>query len=620
MRADTAADKHLSIRDRRYADRRFNGNVFETRMDPESQALKYPTRAMPITARRNPYVTVDYEGPENIADNTVGQAVINRNSSMYRLHDLGNIPLETYYLGLGLKPESKNLAYNQQFVNDMTEAIAAAYATQYTELPFLRQRIRTSIPLMDVEGTPGRAGFTVWYAQFMQCCMAVFAKFNSVMAMIDMMVEMGYNGEAPVITEITNLMKKANVYSLMQQLGVTIRQEYVDLDWFKTINILNAVPSRVANDVNHPLLTISAVPYMPSVQVKDESGQTVLFDTDTDPAFSNIRITLNGYSETFSGITDLVQAILMQLDPFNIIMRARQLYTGRDTTVSPALYVNIFMQRVHALLRAAARFKGVTTDFDTFLMLLQSSTNLNKWMINTPFVMPSRPREQYSPVLMGVVDDIFKAYGTSGNLVYDENTRRWAVATGWSEETGIVEYDYYEGGFSISTSVREIPHDPNGYEDVRYMFPVIFHRHEYTSGGTPVTVYQRFGSRDGSVFTIETEKLNASAIAADPTMAGYNVISDPNLVVERPVVVLSNLTTDKVRMWAIIKVLAKIFGPCRVQFGSFNYSNMDPDLNFYVGRQFTKYAESGINYLSGSAPLRMVDHGYGPTVGFKFQG
>lgn len=612
-------EKEVSIKQHRWSDFHFDGNTFTTKMDPDSQALKYPT-PYPLFTRRNTMLDVEYLGGPNDADSTVAMATLDRNGSQYKLFDAGNLPLQFAYLGLGMAAESHNNAYNKQFVNIMLESLSAAYATQMTELPFMTYDYTTTIPEME-SGDSAKVGYLVWYQSVVQNVAGVMAKYNSNLAMHDYLVKMGYNGEAPQMTALTNLLKKQNTYSLLDQIGVIVSQEYFDLDWFKEVTVLNGLPSRVAADAQSPLLTITGSTYVPKVEVK--SGDTVVFSTitagsDGYDAFNNIKVTLykDGQEVTTTyTFQSLVQHIMDKLDPVTMLAICRQVYAGTaDQTV--VYYVNDLNECLKALIQACATFKTYTIPVNTFLMLLQSQTALNRWVYGTPYVTPSRPRQQVEPQCVRVIHDVFKAFGTSGNLVWDDTTKKWKIYTLWKGGEGIAEYDSMNGGFAISASVREIPEDSGSdYLSPKYMFPRMFYRYSTTDG----VRYQMFVNRLGFATTIQVNTLTAAQIAADAYFAYLNMVGASDLKMDVPTITLTSVTTDYVLMSAINKLMINVFGYATANFGSGSSMITNKAVNTdnigFVGRQFGNFAEASVDYLTARAPLRQTDNEV--NIGFK---
>lgn len=615
MRFKHNPQKETSITAKNWSSFRFNGNTFTTQMDPESQAMKYPT-PNPIYGSRNKAYDVDYLGGLNDADSTVAVATLDTNGSQYKLFDAGNLPVMFAYLGLGMEGTSRNDAYNQQFVNIMTESLSAAYATQLTDIAFLSQSYKTSIPQMS-EGNGGLVGFMVWYQTVIQNVASVMAKYNTILSMSDYLIKMGYNYEAPITTQMMNLLKKQNLYSLFDQIGVIISQEYLDLDWYREITVLNGLPSRVADDVQSPLLTITGSTYVPSVEVTT-SGGDILFSTMTEGepgygAFNNITIKV-GDTETKYTFQGLVQHILSSLDPVDILAQCRQIHSGASSATVVS-YVNDLIACMRGLVQVCSVFKNYTVDLRTFLMLLQNSTQLNHWVYETPYTAPSRPRIQLRPEYVRIIHDIFKAYGTNGDMVFDQTTRKWKIYTLWKAGEGIPEYDAYNGGFAIATSVRSIPASSSGYLTPDYMFPRMFYRYETTKQ----IYYQRFVNRLGTLCTMSVTHYDAAQLAQNPYFAYLNSIHSDDVTLNVPTVTMSTVTSDYTLMSTVNKLLVSLFGYGISKFGSGSSEVVNSAINtdniMVVGREFGNFSEASIEYLTARAPMRQIDRDV--NIGFR---
>lgn len=604
-----AHSKRPTLAQKRWNEFRFDGNTFTTRMDPDAQALKYPT-PNPVYGPRNKIYDVEYLGGVNDADNTVAIATLDRSCSQYKLFDAGTLPLMFSYLGLGMASDSRNDAYNAQYVSTMLESISAAYATQLTDLAFMTADYKTTIPQM-TDGSAAMIGFMTWYQCVVQNIASVMAKYNSTLALVDYLVKMGYNGEAPYTTELTNLFKKQNLYTLLDQIGVIISQEFFDLDWYQEVSVLNGLPSRSAGDVQSPLLTITGSTFIPDVEVSLNNEivfSTITADKPGYDAFNKIVVGKTTY--TFQS---LVQHIMESFDPVDILAFCRQVYSGQVTSTATA-YVNDIIDCLHALVNSCAVFKNYTVDLRTFLMLVQSSTNLNHWVYGTPYTRPSKPREQATPECIRVVEDIFKAFGTNGNMVYDQTTRKWKVYTLWRGGSGIAEYDAYNGGFAISTSVRTIP-TADSYTGAQYLFPRMFYRYKDGSGMR----YQRFVNRSGVYFMMGVTSFNAAQLAQNPYFAYLNVLNNDDVTIEVPTVTLPTVTSDYVLMSTVNKLIISIFGFGMGVYGSESnpIRNYVVDTNniMLVGRQFGDYAEASLEYITARAPMRQIDKDV--NIGFK---
>lgn len=604
----------VSISKKRWSDFHFDGNVFTSQMDPETQAMRYPT-PNPLYGQRNRVYDVEYLGGPNDADTTVAVATLDRKGSEYKLFDAGVLPLQFAYLGLGMTSSSKNDGYNEQFVNVMLESLSAAYATQLTDLAFLTANYTTTIPKME-SGQAGVVGALVWYQTIPQNVASIMAKYNTLMSMNDYLIKMGYNGEAPITTGIMNLLKKQNVYSLLDRIGVVLSQEYFDLQWFNEITVLNGLPSKIADDVQTPLLTICGSTYIPGITIK--VGETTVFDTinDGQPGyadFNEISFTVDKETTTVS-FQQLCQLIMTYLDPVNILSFARQVHEGiEEHTLT--WYANMVVASLEALLKAISAWKNATVDIRTFLMVLQDRTNLNRWIFGTPYVSPRRPREQLTPAYVRVVHDIFRSYGTNGQMVYDTTTRKWKVYTMWKGGDGIPEYDAYNGGFAIAASVRAIPENDAGYGGPDYMFPRMFYRYE--EDGSPY--YQRFVNRLGTLVEMGVTDLNATQLASNPYFAYINMLSAEDVTIQVPTIALTTVTTDYVLMSTINKLLVSLFGIGIGKFGSggsaiTNYA-IDTDDIGLVGRQYGNFSEASVEYLTARAPLRQIDKDV--NIGFR---
>lgn len=607
------SDRKIALKPKRFGEMRYLDNVFTTRMEPGAQAAKYP-RPVRLVGPRNPAIAVEYTGNFTDADNIIPVATLRKeDNAQWKNFDIGQLPLEFSYLGLGIDSNSHNDAYNQQFVDQMKQAISAAFATQLTDLAALNCKYQTDMPKMNtLDNSAGFAGMTVWYQSMVQGVASIMAKFKTIRMESNYLIDMGYSYEAPYTMELTNLFKKKEFQSLFDQLGVILQQEYFDVDYYKDVNILNALPSRLANDAQNPLLSIVGVTHIPDIRIKSSDGSVTLFSTfasDTGAPgvqqFNNIAVTVNGVTLTFPKVEDLIFHICAKLDPLTVVGACRQRAGGVASAQTAVEYLNEIIACMKALIAVYNTFKNYTIDFKTFLMVLQDRTQLNKWMLNTPYVKPSMPTYDMEPAFFATVHDIFRACGTCGPLIRDNNTMKWRVTSMWREASGIPAYDLKEGGFIIGTSVRAVPANSGGnYDDPMYMFPVWFRRMKYL--GT--TRYQQFLNRRGYLFEMGVTDLNAQQIAASSYFARLNSLNDSTVAMQVPTVTQTSLTSDKVLMACINKLLMRVFGVGRGIYGSgsgaITNDNVDSDVVMIVGREFGDYAENAVSFLTSRMPLR----------------
>jgi hypothetical protein len=643
---------------------RFDGNTFSVRTEPGVQALKLPD-PIPLLGADNPYVDVRYEGDMNIADNTVAVAAMDQNGSEWHKFDCVDMRLAFNYLGLGMKQADRNNAYNIQFRITQQDAISAAYASQLTELEFMALMIQSDIPEMEGfnEGKytgSGQFAYLVFYQAFMQNVAAIMGKYSTLMSYNDYLVKMGYDAEAHMTIRLINILKKQNVWTLFEQAGNLLQSEFFDLDFYREITAMNTIPCRQRHGIDSPLLSLTGVVNMPDVLVcakgygpkAKPTGATSYSDfninTATDdqllswlgmdtgfmlpdictytreggfagiPGISGVALQraqeLDKLAANYSAIavegeanTYTIQQLfahIMDLMSFPSILKwARETYFGAVGNVDPAkAYANRLIKAMIALVGAISHFRSDTSDLVTFLRVLQSSTSMNNWVLDTPFVKPSLPRAQASPVYFKLVYDILTSYGTSGEMLKDDNTRGWAISTWWHADEGIPKYDAYDGGLTIAASIRGIPAAANDvpatYRAPEYMIPVLF---SIPDGGV------RFLNRRGKQMNLTTETMTAAQLRQSNIFASCDLMDLPAAINIPTLDYRNKVGYDTIDFSQAARALGLLYGIGRVITTSAQTNDfLDPRMEGLIGREFMNCNTMALNYINNRAPFKMT--------------
>lgn len=686
---------------------KFDGNTFSVRTEPGAQAMKLP-EPIPILGRECPYVDVRYKGDMNLADNTVNVAAMDQDGSEWRKVDSAIMKLRYHYLGLAMKRDDKNLAFNKQFRITQEQAISSAYATQLTELEFMAEKISSDIPEMEgiqvdadddvvdasVFTGSGQFASLVWDQAFLQNTALIMAKYNTLMSFCDYLLKMGYNAESAMTLRFLNMMKKQNVWTVFDQLGNILTSQFFDLDFYNEITCINAVPCRKRDEVGSPLITLTGSVVMPGIsmlssnaddkmtmdwatglrtdlganrahwvkralatlEAAEEKWMTPFVFTIQPPmyqsggawvrynswlAFYNAEKTTQDatviaraqnhardldskrsrYMVTYNGETydmnQLVEKICELLSPHEILKWARNRYFSNEPmgsisrTDDPAKdRVNSIIALVGGLIDVTSHFRSDTVDLLTFLKVMQNSTTMNHWVLDTPYLHPALPRAQVTPKYFKLVYDILTSYGTSGDLVLDENTMGWDIFTWWHASEGIPKYDAYDGGFTIAASIRGIPSSAGAdYSEPQYMVPRLFEV-------VPDSI--KFLTRRGEERQLSAVAVAGSAFAADPVWAGAVLMDKPsNLYI--PQISFNGESNVDARTYSqMIRTLSDLFGIGQVILADNSTIRfMDPAMEGLIGRTFGNSNTMSLTYINGRAPFRVTSTSGG--LGFEFR-
>lgn len=645
---------------------RFDGNTFSVRTEPGAQASKMP-EPIPLLGGTNSYVDVRYDGDMNIADNSVVVAAMDQDGAEWRKFDCIDMKLNFNYLGLGMSSADHNNAYNLQFRITQQDAISAAYASQLTELEFMALMIQSTVPEMEgfndnkYTGS-GQFAYLIWYQAFMQNLAGVMGKYNTLLSYADYLMKMGYNAEAHMTVRLINLLKKQNVWTLFDQAGNLLQSEFFDLDFYKEITALNTIPCRQRDGVDSPLISLTGVVTMPDIVVIPHSEaastqfkwidatdeQLVAYINDTKAPlpdlltirgstpydrlqgvnqharaqaldamadnYSHIKVAIPGTNPTqyiYMGLEELFAYIMDKLSFPSILKWARNAYFNPGTGGDPARqYVNELIEAMIALVRTISHFRSDTSDLVTFLRVLQNSTAMNNWVLDTPYVHPSLPRAQANPVYFKLVYDILTSYGTSGSMTLDDNTRGWAVSTWWHADEGIPKYDAYDGGLSIAASIRGIPSGSSpssSFLEPEFVIPKLFN---VVDDGI------RFINRRGLELKLGQTPMTSQQIEASPILAACKLMDLPTTI-NLPTLDFSSTTgVSAVDFSQGARVLGLLFGVGRVRIANDqdNYF-LDPRMEGFIGREFMNCNTRALTYINTRAPFRV---GTGAaTLGFS---
>jgi hypothetical protein len=640
---------------------RFDGNTFSVRTEPGAQATKLP-EPIPLLGATNKYVDVRYDGDLNIADNTVTVASMDQEGAEWRKFDCIDMKLNFNYLGLGMSSSDRNDAYNLQFRITQQDAISAAYASQLTELEFMALMIQSTVPQMDgfndgkYTGS-GQFAYLIWYQAFMQNLAGIMGKYNTLLSYADYLIKMGYNAEAHMTVRLINLLKKQNVWTLFDQAGNLLQSEFFDLDFYREITALNTIPCRQKNGVDSPLISLTGVVTMPDIVVLPHSEQdTMLFkwttaDQDQLKAYfedmsaplpdlitmkgnvdyaqaytqaggkdekalarattvdkmvanySHIAVQIPGTNPPqykYMSLEELFAYIMDKMSFPSILKWARNAYFNPSGSGDPArAYVNELIEAMVALVRTISHFRSDTSDLVTFLRVLQNSTAMNTWVLDTPYVHPSLPRQQAEPVYFKLVYDILTSYGTSGSMTLDSNTRGWAISTWWHADEGIPKYDAYDGGLTIAASIRGIPavSPSTTFLEPEFVLPKLFN---------VVTDGIRFINRRGVEMILKQTSMTSSQIEASPIFASCKLMDLPTTI-NLPTLDFSTMTGIGATDYSqAARVLGLLFGVGRVIVAENQYNDfIDPRMEGFVGREFMNCNTRSLTYINTRAPFRI---------------
>lgn len=330
-----------------------------------------------------------------------------------------------------------------------------------------------------------------------------------------------------------------------------------------------------------------------------------------DAKRARYMVTIDGKTMT---VEELTKKICDFLSPHSILKWSRERY------FNPLQYANDddpanarskkLINLVGNMVDVTSHFRSDTVDLLTFLKVIQNSTSMNHWVLDTPYLHPALPRVQVRPTYFKLIYDILTSYGTSGDMVLDDNTKGWDIFTWWHATEGVPKYDVYDGGFTIAASVRSVPANDSGvYDTPEYMIPRLF---EVVEGSIKLL------SRRGREFSLTSEELDETEIAGSSVFAGAALVNVPASI-KIPVLNFSSIEgVDNKDYSQAVRCLNSMFGVGKIILsdGTTSYEFMDPEMEGFIGRTFPNANSMALTYINGRAPFRTssTNGGLGFTI------
>lgn len=488
-----------SMRDLVFGSVKVSGDPYTTPIGADSP--------YPLTTIRNKLVDASYKGVPNLNGNVLVAIDDPSNARLTKVYDAAYTEVVMNYLYCN-RPGDKSQGMNFLLGNSIDNALAILDAKLVRDLPFVTDHWETDMTNIDSENR--LAPIILDQAVTMNIISAVQA-YNTLMATRESIAQMAWMREAPKLRSLFSLLAKKAVMEQVNLAASNLPGSYVDMDWYKMVAGITAVPSRKANDRLDPLLSINATHWLPTV--KEYRGYVDDTDKGT-PVFDSTTVTTNVNTTTFgvvqnATIQQVARMIQELMSPVSVLQWARQRVYG-TTDRTEQSYVNDVTNLYQALQLLAARFADYFSVVRTLYTYLSDTTgnSIRKNGIvkltddngfaasiqnDVPFVYNMLAANLFRAVTCGPSD-----------LEWDDNTSAWMFYSLWDRYTGIPEFEKMSGGAFLSFSVRELPdraEGENGTEQ-KWQFPILF-----SSTGSA-----KFVDRNGASVNITREKLDGDAI------------------------------------------------------------------------------------------------------------
>lgn len=488
-----------SMRDLVFGSVKVSGDPYTTPIGADSP--------YPLTTIRNKLVDASYKGVPNLNGNVLVAIDDPSNARLTKVYDAAYTEVVMNYLYCN-RPGDKSQGMNFLLGNSVDNALAILDAKLVRDLPFVTDHWETDMTNIDSENR--LAPIILDQAVTMNIISAVQA-YNTLMATRESIAQMAWMREAPKLRSLFSLLAKKAVMEQVNLAASNLPGSYVDMDWYKMVAGITAVPSRKANDRLDPLLSINATHWLPTVKeyrgyVDDTDKGTLVFDSTT--VTTNVNTTTFGVVQNAT-IQQVARMIQELMSPVSVLQWARQRVYG-TTDRTEQSYVNDVTNLYQALQLLAARFADYFSVVRTLYTYLSDTTGNS---IRKNGIVKLTDDNGFAASIQNDVPFVYNMLAASlfravtcgpSDLEWDDNTSAWMFYSLWDRYTGIPEFEKMSGGAFLSFSVRELPdraEGENGTEQ-KWQFPVLF-----SSTGTA-----KFVDRNGASVNITREKLDGDAI------------------------------------------------------------------------------------------------------------
>lgn len=620
-----------------FRDLSFKGAI-EPYADPNTEAAKgsYPYAILNNTNR---VIEAKYPGYKNLTGNSVVRLQNSVKSQFLNFFDSIVMKKRLNYLYLAYGSSDKNLPTNVEMVKAFEQALSYGYSTMLTQLPFYTDAVNTDLP----RGSSGhplygghndtydRMGALLHYQIVMQNIVSPLAKYVELLSLEEELMDMSYRREAPLVQQVFGQLKKKAFIAQLNAVGTVVLGEYFDTNWWKQMNALRHIPSRKANDMNHPIITMVTTTRIPRCKLFPTSDDTLTPYYDSNTALSytvpaNTLVdpeTFTTLSSTSFSLEQLVLNLNKLLDAHYLLTWARKKNTGTlpsGAIGSASAYYQAVVQYTNAISTVAGIFGSNMTEIRTFLDKM-SDTGMVYWKKGIKFdIGKIYPK---SLTYNQIIADVLKATLAGADKVYfDSTTQRWICNTEWDMYSGINKFDNYSGGSFLTFSLRDISltdTDGNaiGEQSSSRLLPVLFSADEVTQDEATVqTGHTRQGVRSlnrlGTFLYLDSFSITNANLNTDIILSRLNPLSDARLSIKAPnfnssifdVTVLSG--ADRAHLLAALhKSLLQIAKYDRVAYSTVVSSSCDPDLIAVIDLQVEDVSNAMIQFCRNYSPFRV---------------
>lgn len=610
-----------------------NIRVIDVKADPNAE-MSFGSYPYTIIGQTSPVVDAKYPGNDNISGNSIVEIQNNTSDSqLMNVFDVAAIVKTINYNYLPVETDGQNLAVAGEMIKSIEQAISFGYSTMLTQLAFTQDEYTSNIPvpseyIVEEEGVETYTKNAQYYAVMihyqttLQAMVTPIAKYIELRSLEKEMMRMSFRTEAPLITELMGMFKKASFIAVVNTIGTVAINEYFDVNWYKQINTLTCVPSRKSKGMVDPLLTLVGIHNIPSLTITKNGNTTVYDSAEMKSGVESVLLDPEDFNFYQKSLTfkELITNACKLMNPAYILRFVRLInnsfiepQTGNagvcETTSS---YVEAVKNYLSYIAKLAAYFSTRMSDVRTFLDKM-SNSGMVYWQKGVSFFVDKI--EQLEPKYNALLNDVFKATYAGSNVVkYDSNTKRWRAWTLWNKYTGIPEYDRRSGGSFLTFGLRTISDKDSDNKTVDFegsagLIPVLF----------GATTHNIIVTRTGKTYSITKEDITNETLDTDPYLVRLNPINKNNISLKQPKVTVTT-ASEKPRariVSSLLLFLNNAFGYGKVVYSTTPYRILDQGYVACLDLEIEDVSNQMIVFARNYAPFRVSTPDGKRTMGFS---
>lgn len=606
---------------------KFTGQI-EVKADPYVD-ISSPTTPYQIINDTNKVFEASYPGIQNIQGNSIVELQNSLRSGLLNYFDAVTANFRINYLYAcydnTLEVNKSNLAVNLELYKAVNEALSKGYSTMFTQLAFYTDTIEsadfpkpTNASIDD--NTYYKMVALLHYQTVAQNIVSPIAKYISMRSAEDSAMNMSYRREAPLITALYGLFKKAAFIATINAIGSSIKTLYFDDNWYRQINSIFSQISRKSNSITEPLISLTATHRIPKLKIKAAGSSSYYYDSDTVLVTSKGNWINPDTFEISNGTTltleQLVYTLNRMLDITTILRWARMYSTDPTSTktiTSPSAYYQQVNRLIEELNNIAVKFNSYVVEINTFLDKLRES-GLVYW--KTGLTLNVEKITKASPGYNKMIHDIVTNYLSGcSDVSFDDQTRRWKLHTMWNKYTGLAKFDKFSGGSFLTFGLRNLDTTNVKGEVVNaqstiLLVPVLFGAQIQDGYNKCLAI-----TRTGAQATITSEDVSTTDTKWMNSVLGRLTPLGNQFKVKLPKISIDSANA-KIKSYASY-LLLNLFGYGAIVTGSNTYDYViDQDILCFLDLEVDDVSNAMITFCRNYSPFRLSTGDPSRTMGF----